>query len=382
MTVEKIISMDLCMNCEACLLTCSKEAIKRREGSSASNYYVDNSKCVQCGNCLKVCPSASIASNNREDETVATEEEHLLKSCACYASDPSVRERGSSGGYVRALMKNILKTQFVDGVFTVQGKYEIGKKKESSLIEDWEGVEDLSTSIYFPISICSGLKELREKTGRFAFVGKPCDVKALRKLQKENWSVYGKIVLVISIFCHHTPTSRSTEMMIKANELKDKRIKQISYRGNGWPGSISFFDENEHLLKSIDYPSGWDKYLAPNIPYACKTCNDPYGVWADISVGDAWPFLKESTAGLSSVIIRTPVGSSAHESAVVGGDIVEHVKDLPFGRFKQNNLESKKMSANTEIWRIRIRLTGYKAYFRMFRSRNISLRSKILLSLK
>ena len=89
---------------------------------------------------------------------------------------------------------------------------------ESSLIEDWEDVDDLSTSIYYPVSVCSGLKELHEKTGRFAFVGKPCDVKALRKLQKENWPVYGKIVLVISIFLHHTPTSKSTEMMIKSNE--------------------------------------------------------------------------------------------------------------------------------------------------------------------
>ena len=124
------------------------------------------------------------------------------------------------------------------------------------------------------------------------------------------------------------------------------------------------------------------KYLAPNIPNACRSCNDPYGVWADISVGDAWPLKKESSAGLSAVIIRTTVGSSAHETAVVGGEIVEQVKDLAFSQIKQNSLESKKMSANAEIWRNRIRFTGKKAYFRMLRSKNISKRSKILLLIK
>ncbi|MGB2726941.1 MAG: Coenzyme F420 hydrogenase/dehydrogenase, beta subunit C-terminal domain [Halobacteriota archaeon] len=123
-------------------------------------------------------------------------------------------------------------------------------------------------------------------------------------------NTYEKIYLHIGIFCGHSPNFLGTEFLLNKSKIKKEDVRNLSYRGEGWPGMMNIELKNGNK-KSIKYGEYWNTgfglYFFPN---RCTLCCDGVCELADVSFGDAWlPELrKDETTGKSVIISKTKIG--------------------------------------------------------------------------
>lgn len=92
-----IIAKDECCGCTACYASCPTKAITMQPDKEEGFLYpvVDESKCIECGKCLKVC----------KDVRPYQEPQKIY---ACWSKDDSLRARSSSGGFFSLLAEQVL----------------------------------------------------------------------------------------------------------------------------------------------------------------------------------------------------------------------------------------------------------------------------------
>lgn len=122
---------------------------------------------------------------------------------------------------------------------------------------------------------------------KYAFVGKPCDVAALRNYAEMNSTIKKSVIYYFSFFCAGTPSRLANEKMLDALHCPKDECKSMIYRGNGWPGRVTAV-RNDGQEYSMDYNTAWMSILGRVIRRSCKFCVDSIGEAADISCGDYW----------------------------------------------------------------------------------------------
>ena len=294
-----------------------------------------------CRMCLSICPGYDnyqrILTKNRDNS-----DEHDLaikKAYICHATDSTIRSESSSGGYVTALLTALLETKKISGVITLRPDATELFEYTGGLIKEVKQLKRAQGSVYHPVSTCEGLREVIGLEGQFAFVGKPCEVHAARLLISKKKGLQGKVPLLISVFCHHTPTRTSNRTMLRALKLSPDNMAVIKYRGRGWPGYFQVLGSNGECLFSSPYREIWDNYLSSGAPLPCQMCYDPYGQYADISVGDAWGFNDATGLGLSAVLLRTRNGEYYHN--LIQNWIISHVRKRHTSKFFLANRHCK-----------------------------------------
>lgn len=150
-----------------------------------------------------------------------------------------------------------------------------------------------------------------EKT--YAFIGKPCDIVALKNFMKLNPRLEKNILYTMSFFCMGLPSEKAQENLLLQLGCETNSCKDLQYRGNGWPGFTTAVDENGKNYK-MDYDTSWGKILGRDLMPACRFCLDGIGEMADVACGDAW-YLTESGqadfsehAGRNVIFARTKKG--------------------------------------------------------------------------
>jgi coenzyme F420 hydrogenase subunit beta len=320
---------------------------------------IKNNMCAGCGICAGVVPEKiKIKLNNEgylrpEITEKITQEENLLIEKICpgnvinykevpldqpiwgnihtsaiaFANDEEVRHKASSGGVLSNLLIFLLEKEEVDEVI------HIGVSKENPLLNEIKrsrSKEDIlrhSGSRYSPSAPLSILKEILDENKRFAFVGKPCDVAALRSYSKIDNRVSDKIPYSFSFFCAGVPSLEGTYRILEKFNVEKQNVKSFKYRGDGWPGLTKIVTKQDDVFQ-MEYDDSWGKVLNRHLQSRCKVCIDGIGEFADISCGDGWfgdesgyPKFEESK-GRSLVTARTKRGNELFERAVSEGYIV------------------------------------------------------------
>lgn len=238
-----------------------------------------------------------------------------------YATDEGIRWKASSGGAITAICGCLLTQGMVDGVIQL-GDGDTPLKKESKLSRDLESVLKCSGSRYIaslPLeNIIQVLKDNPEQ--KFALVGRPCDIKAMRAYLQIDPSIQHQVICLLSFFCAGTPSINASRQMIKAMGSDEQKVTHVSYRGNGWPG-YSTVIEKDGTEYTMDYENSWGKILGRDIYRGCRLCYDGIGEEADISCGDAW-YLDENgnvsfdeRPGRNVIFARTDIGLKILEQA-------------------------------------------------------------------
>jgi len=236
-----------------------------------------------------------------------------------HASNDVIRSQASSGGFIKSFLVYLLESPTVDfAIITRTGDSRQPLLPETIVTDSKEDILSTRTnSVYAVNNPFPVLKELAYDK-RYAFVGLPCHVRNLRALQKKG--KHRNIVIVIGLFCNHTPNIEFTRGILQKLNVKEHDVQQIEYRGSGWPGGFTVRLKNGQK-KFIALQDYWSNDLN-NGPEMCKYCSEK-AEDADVYVADPWNLRLEGTdsKGMSLVICRNRQASRLVRRAAELGHI-------------------------------------------------------------
>ena len=256
-----------------------------------------------------------------------------------WAADPEVRERGSSGGTLTALVGWLVETGEVESVRAVAMDLQAPRRSVPVRITSRSEALTAAGSRYAPVSV------LRPGTlaPEGAVVAKPCEISAARALLPAS----GGEPLLLSFFCAGTPSQAATDDLLAELDVpRGAPLDELWYRGRGWPGSFTARTTDGETVRA-SYDESWGQHLGRATQWRCKICPDGVGESADISAADYWrtdergyPVFTEG-AGCSALLARTARGhdllTRAFEAGVLVGrplepDDLAGVQPLQVGR--------------------------------------------------
>lgn len=246
-----------------------------------------------------------------------------------YATDEDVRVRASSGGFVKSFLIYLLESRrstrrtslgfstIVDfAIITRTGGVDCPLIPETIITNSKDDILSTRTNSVYMINNPFAIFDRLESESTYAFVGLPCHIKRLRAYQKNG--KYRNITVVIALFCHHTPNAEFTRDILQKLNVKEQDIRQIEYRGSGWPGGFTAYLKNgdRRFIEASQY---WSNDLN-NGPKRCKYCPE-IAEEADVYVGDPWNlgFQRTDSKGMSLVICRNDYASTLVKGAEEAG---------------------------------------------------------------
>ncbi|MFN3938081.1 MAG: Coenzyme F420 hydrogenase/dehydrogenase, beta subunit C-terminal domain [Gemmobacter sp.] len=241
-----------------------------------------------------------------------------------HATDAALRHAGASGGGLSAVAAWLLDSGRVDAV--IQTAADPGNPLGNRTVVSRNRAEVLAAagSRYAPAAPLEGLRTHLIPGARHAFVGKPCDVAALRALMAEDPGLGAAIPVVLSFFCAGTPSLRGARAVVERMGADPEAVRAFRYRGMGWPGRARACLA-DGSTREMSYHDSWGMILSRYVQHRCRICADGTGVAADLAFADAWEAdaegypLFEEAEGRSLIVARNEQGMALLDAAVAAG---------------------------------------------------------------
>jgi len=322
--IETVVETGLCTRCGTCVGACpaGNLVIDDPAGSCLPS---ERGRCTSCGLCLSACPGASVDFAPLEKGHFGDAPSGRLLGVVrdawlAHAAEGGTRRVGSSGGVVTAMLLDLFERGETNGalVFAPHEK------------EPWRGwgrvaskaadIAEAAQSRYHLSPHNTVLAELGGLQGGYAYVGLPCQIHGLRKLESAGWRPNVRISPVIGIYCGNNLYFDATRAILRKLGIgRTADLAALSYREGAWPGSVTArtVDGRVRSISKLDF----NQVIPFYVNRRCLFCVDLTSELADISVGDGWA--KEgSDSGWSVVLARTEYGERIFNRAVAEGSIV------------------------------------------------------------
>lgn len=229
-----------CCGCAACVQACPKQCISFNEDNQGFRYpLVDESLCIECGLCEKVCPVINQA-----------EEKKPLKVYAAQNPDEEIRLKSSSGGIFTMLAESVIDDGGV--VFGVQ--FDQYWEVEHAYTEAKEGLAAFRGSKYVQSRTGETYKQTKDflKAGRkVLYSGTSCQIAGLKKFLRKEYDN----LITVDVVCHGAPSP-----LVWRTYLND-----IRKCPNGTAGKNSVCSSLNDMpvitgISFRDKSTGWKKY--------------------------------------------------------------------------------------------------------------------------
>lgn len=343
----------LCVGCGACVYICPKKSISLMDVvNDGIRPVIDGDNCEDCRQCLKVCPGYETVHGHEslDNGTISSLKRGwgpILEIWEGYAADKDIRNHGSSGGLASALALYCLEKKDMHGVLHIGADEKVPYRNKTVMSRSRSDILSRTGSRYSPASPCDGLEKIESAPGECVFIGKPCDVAALRKAQGLKQDLDRKIGVAIGIFCAGTPSTQGTIDLLEKVHVNAENLEEIRYRGKGWPGMTAVRSKGEQSASDkLTYKESWG-FLAQYRPYRCYLCPDGTSEFADISCGDPWHReIQGKEEGFSLALVRTSKGAEILQGAIEAGYVVLKKEDSAILKASQMNLLMKRSA----IW--------------------------------
>lgn len=270
-----------------------------------------------------ICPGVRLAQTSREGR------DHplwgpLIGVRTGASTDRRLRHHASSGGALSALLVYLLETGSVDRVVQVAESAASPIENATSESVCAGDVYEAAGSRYAPSAPLAELDRQLARPGKFALVGKPCDIAAARALSRHDPRIAEKIPVMLSFFCAGVPSLIGTQAILERLGVDRTALAGFRYRGDGWPGRCTA-TLRDGRAASMSYAQSWGDILSKHVQFRCKICPDGSGTFADVVCGDAWHCdargypLFEEQEGRSLIVSRTARGEALVGEAVAAG---------------------------------------------------------------
>ncbi len=292
-----------CTGCSACYNICKKNAITISEDEYGNIYpQIDESKCINCGMCSKVCPVLNKVKKNKS-----------INAYAMRLKDYKERSESTSGGAATALYKQVLKSKgIVYGVGNIKDNFSfvrINNVKDLYKVKGTKYVQSLVNDIYKTV------KSDLDKEKEVLFVGTPCQVAGLKNYLLKDYSN----LITVDIICHGVSNKKLLFEELENLKIDINDVKYISFRDEKM-FNFKVVDNNDKVIleKNSEKVEYYRNFLRGNTYREnCYSC-----IYAekdrisDITIGDFWGLDKESKVfdskekGISLIISNTKKGEA------------------------------------------------------------------------
>ncbi|MGR4841944.1 Coenzyme F420 hydrogenase/dehydrogenase, beta subunit C-terminal domain [Rhizobium sp. LARHSG275] len=232
-----------------------------------------------------------------------------------HVEEGEYRSKGSSGGMVTWVAAELLRLGLVDGVAHVKESDDPqleGRLFHYSLSRNLQELQAGAKSRYYPVELSGVLQSIREAPGRYAVVGIPCFIKAVRLACADDPILKERIAFTLGLFCGHMKSARMAESFAWQMGEDIRKVKRLDYRikspdrpANWYRTQLTLENGDTRAQDWWHLADGdWGAGFFQNS--ACNFCDDVVAETADIAFGDAWkePYSSDGR-GTNVVIVRS-----------------------------------------------------------------------------
>ncbi len=330
--MNSISEQGLCAGCGICQSIAGTDKIRFTKSSNGYErpVIVGDLEDATVDRIFDICPGTRIEGLPHSEITPETRVDNVWgpwrRMVRAWASDPITRFEGSTGGVLTALARFLLadnRVQFILHARASSAEPTFGQRHISFTEAD---VLAAAGSRYGPTAPLIDINEVLERNQPFAFIGKPCDIAALRNLARHHTRVNDLVKYWLTPVCGGFMPPSSMDDFLERARINRTEVTAFRYRGHGCPGPTRV--ETVDKVKEFHYLDLWgEEASAWHLPFRCKICPDGIGEAADIATSDTWPGGSptregnEDDAGVNGVIARTDAGLELLESAVQAGAV-------------------------------------------------------------
>lgn len=304
--MDEICKPDACTGCSACAQACPKQCIAMQPDEEGFlRPAIDQSVCVHCGKCRKVCPI------NQPSEDNGT----LPMAFAAKHLDDNVRDASSSGGVFSAFAGNILG---LDGAVIAAG-FDDNFRVIHKVCTCEDSLDELRRSKYVQSDINGMYREAKqrlEKAQKVLFCGTPCQIGGLIAFLGKPYSN----LYTVDFICHGVPSPKLWAKYLAFRQSKSNaNVKNVSFRDkvSGWVNYSMrlWFDNGTEYCSTVRE----DYYLRSfimdmDLRPSCNQCKfKQVHRLADITLADFWGAEKVNPSfaddkGISLVLVHSEKG--------------------------------------------------------------------------
>ncbi len=324
---------NLCSGCGTCVAICPVNCIEMKDNDFGEFRPHLAGRCISCGNCLKVCPFNP--ENLGEDEISKTLFEKIeriqhLPQCGFFLDSyigysNAHRFTSASGGLATWFLEYLLVNKIVDAVACVGRGISKDSLLEYKIVENVKDLRSCSGSAYYAVEMSQILQKIKESKKRYAIVGLPCFIKAIRLASNYDKVLKENISFAVGLVCGHLPAKALVDFVAmgankSANICNIKfRVKDAECKQSNYNVEYTYSDNTKikyFFVNDLGLAHG-NKLFTQR---SCEFCDDIFAECADVVFMDAWlPEYEHDTniSGMSMVITRSKIAKLIFDKAVI-----------------------------------------------------------------
>ena len=314
--VQEVLKPGLCHRCGGCVSFCTAINYGALElGEEGMPRYSDMEKCIECGICYAICPEiGELDEEIKRKASWSAPMGRIIGTSVARAKDPEIRKRATDGGLVTSLLLHLLDSGHIDGAIVTR---KVGPFKR----EPWlaRSREEIIQAAGFHFDTSHGMKAFgdaystfspsvhelapmaRAGLRRVAFVGTPCQIKTVRKMEALGIVPSDSIKIHLGLFCtgNFSFGSEQRRMLEDIGNFRWVDVRNINVKE-----SLRVHLQNGEIrsipLEDLDFMKR----------FACRFCDDYSAEYSDLSFGGIG-----ASQGWTTVITRTPLGRAVFHDA-------------------------------------------------------------------
>jgi len=313
--IQDVQKPGLCHRCGGCVTFCSAVNFGALElDSEGKPRYADEDKCIECGLCYTICPEIDeLDEETKQNLGWRAPIGQVIETAIARASDRSIRDKATDGGVVTALLVHLFKSGRIDGAIVTRrtgaflrepflAESEVDIRDAAGFFFDTSHGMKRFSDYYITYSQFREFNPLIQKgLQRVAFVGTPCQIRAVRRMQTLSIIPSDSIKFCLGLFCsgNFVFGEKQRNKIAKIGGFQWEDVRKINIKEdlivhlNSGETKMILLDELEFMKR-----------------FACYFCPDYSAEYADVSFGGIGA--KE---GWTTVITRTPVGRAIFADA-------------------------------------------------------------------
>lgn len=295
-----------CCGCGACINSCTMQALYfSQDEYGFIRPKIDNTKCIECQKCIRVCPQFS--------------EVESVKPKIVYAAlnkDKSVLLNSASGGIFYALAESVISEGGCAFGATLDNQFSV----KHIGVEHIDNLKLLQKSKYVQSYMGDCYKQALQKLKdgkKVLFSGTPCQVAAMKALVNGK---YADNLILVDVVCHGIPSQLFWKDYIATLSKKIGILKEYVFcyklKARNGMNKYTSFTGNKKFVKNWPQDSYNSFFMEAknyqDVCYSCKFARQERV--SDLTICDYWGWESfhekdfPSSSSLSGICVNTDVG--------------------------------------------------------------------------